>query len=588
MKIAVVGNPNVGKSSVLNTITGSQLFASNYVGTSLEIEKAQLSLESRSIEFFDSPGIYSLYSDTKESEITRNLLSHRDIDLMIQIVDATNLERNLVLSYELLDLDIPLLLIINQVDRLNEKGIQINAQELSSLLKCYVIPFSAATGEGKETFLSLMKNEAFSSLSKDEGGPKGKQIILEDGWICKGNCKACSLRVEPCLTDADYERAQKAKQTSGRVISIITAEPKPWLNKVEKFVDQPILGTILLLGIAYLGFIILLQFIGLSEGPLNALLEPVSLWIEQTLLAILPSGMIAVVLSKAVPEGLIIPFTIIMPAMIMVSLLMAMVEDTGLLPRYSVALERVGRFFGVSGQAIIPLSLGFGCRTPAVIATRLLPNDSQRFIITTILSIVIPCAATIGIMAMVIAEFHASLLVMVVSMLVVMVVLGLLLSRMMPQEEVFIYELPPLRVPQAKNVWNKVKIRFSGFFSEVLPLLLLMSIVIRALMESGLLEVFASLEHITRLLFGIPAEAFVAVLITIFQRYLAPLVLLNLPLTPREATIAITMIGLSLPCLPVMVMTVRELGMKSLLKILGMGFATSFTVGIILNIILPM
>jgi len=117
--------------------------------------------------------------------------------------------------------------------------------------------------------------------------------------------------------------------------------------------------------------------------------------------------------------------------------------------------------------------------------------------------------------------------------------------------------------------------------------LLLMNITIRALMESGVLNIFHDMENFTRFLFGIPAEAFVAVLITIFQRYLAPLVLLNLPLTPREATIAITMIALSLPCLPVMVITVREIGLKGLAKVLIMAFSTSFAVGIILNHILP-
>ncbi len=362
---------------------------------------------------------------------------------------------------------------------------------------------------------------------------------------------------------------------------------KHWLDKAERWVDQPVLGTFLLLGIAYLGFVILLQFINWSEGPLTAALEPVGQAIESWLLAVLPGSYVGRVLARAIPEGLVIPFTIIMPAMLMVSFLMAILEDTGLLPRYSVALERFGRLFGISGQAIIPLSLGFGCRTPAVLATRIMPNEAQRFITVTLLSIVIPCAATVGIMAMVVSAFGASLLVLVTTMLVTMLVLGSILSRLMPMEHEFIYELPPLRVPIGSNVWDKIKIRFSGFFTEVLPLLLIMSIIIRALMESGFFALFQGMESFTRTLFGIPSEAFIAVLITVFQRYLAPLVLLNIPLTPREATIAISMIALSLPCLPVMVMTIRELGVRRLVQILGMGFATSFTVGVLLNILLP-
>ena len=273
--------------------------------------------------------------------------------------------------------------------------------------------------------------------------------------------------------------------------------------------------------------------------------------------------------------------------MLMVSFLMSVLEDTGILPRYSVALERVGRLFGVSGQAVIPLSLGFGCRTPAILATRLMPTMAERFIVITILSIVIPCAATIGVMAAVITAFDASLLVLLTTMLAVLVILGFLLSRSMPREEVFVYELPPLRIPDWGNVWKKVRMRFAGFFSEVLPLLLVMNIIIRGLMESGFFELFYTMEGFTRSIFGIPSDAFVAVLVTMFQRYLAPLVLLNASLTPREATIAISMISLSLPCLPVMVMTVREIGAKGLVKILALGFITSFVVGATLNLILP-
>ncbi|HBQ25821.1 MAG TPA: hypothetical protein DD791_05460, partial [Syntrophomonas sp.] len=289
-----------------------------------------------------------------------------------------------------------------------------------------------------------------------------------------------------------------------------------------------------------------------------------------------------------IPEGLIVPFTIVMPAMLMVSIIMALLEDSGLLPRYSVAFARVGSLVGISGEAVIPLSLGFGCRTPAVVASRMITRERERFIVITILSIVIPCAATLGILTSVIATFHVSPAIIVATMLITLVVLGLILNHLLPQEKLFVCELPPLRIPTWGNLLNKVKIRFTGFFTEVLPLLLVMSIAVRALLESGVLEHLYALEGISRTLFGIPAEALVAVLVTIFQRYLAPLILLHMTLTPREATIAIAMISLSLPCLPAAVMIIREIGARGLLKILGMGFLTSFIVGIGLNMVLPL
>ncbi len=588
--MALVGNPNVGKSSVLNLLTGSQIFASNYPGTSTEIAQAKLELGSSEIEFFDTLGVYSIYSDSQESDITRNLLETGHIDLVINIIDASNLERNLVLTYELLDLGYPLLIVINQYDRAREMGITIDVPELSRVLKRPVIAFSATTNEGVGEFRDfLQKAVAIKQmpLILSEDSETVHRILLDENHACSGNCGSCSIAMEKCTTDLDLARAEKAQRTARMVSSKASVVPTEFLSSCQNLIDRPVLGTVILLLLAYLSLVALTKFISLSEGPITALLQPLSDILHNLILSVMPAGFVATVLSRAIPEGLIIPFTIIMPAMLMVSLLMALLEDTGLLPRYSVALERFGHLFGVSGQAVIPLSLGFGCRTPAVIATRVLPNDTQRFIIITLLSIVIPCAATVGVLLMISAKFNASLAVIVSSMLTVMLVLGLVLSRLSPQEEVFIYELPPLRIPLAKNVWTKIKLRFSGFFTEVLPLLLVMSIGIRALIESNLLQVFQGMEWFTRLFFGIPAEAFVAVLITIFQRYLAPLVLLNLNLTPREATIALSMIALSLPCLPVMVVTVRELGMKSLLKILLMGLATSAMVGILLNLLLP-
>lgn len=588
MQIAMMGNPNVGKSSVLNRLTGSKVFISNYSGTSVELTEARTRISNRDIRIIDTPGIYSIYTQGEEQDIVRSLIEKEDIDLIINILDAANLDRNLVLTLELLELNIPVVVVLNQIDRARALGITIDFQHLSQLLNCPVVPFSAISGEGLMELMDILE-KGVAGFAKETESSIDNIFHLDAAQPgnCSGDCKSCLITAETCMNIADLQRAEKARTLSRMVSKEQAAGHIIWLQRVQNIIDRPIIGTISLLLFAYLGFLVLLKFIELSEGPISTLLDPVNIMIEGFITGQLPPGFITTILAKAVPEGLIIPFTIIMPAMLMVSILMSILEDTGLLPRYSVALERVGSFFGVSGQAVIPLSLGFGCRTPAVLATRIMPTEAQRFIIITLLSIVVPCAATLGILASVISSFQASLPVIVLTMLGTLMILGFVLRHLMPRDDFFIYELPPLRIPMWTNVWNKIKMRFSGFFTEVLPLLLLMSIAIRALMESGLLSVFGSMEGFTRLFFGIPAEAFVAVLITIFQRYLAPLVLLNLPLSPREATIAISMIALSLPCLPVMVMTVREIGMKGLLKILTLGFTTSFCVGIILNIILP-
>jgi len=588
MTIVMIGNPNVGKSAVLSRLTDRPLLVSNYSGTSVEITATQLKSAGKTIDIYDTPGIYSMECESAEQQVINELINSQKVDLILNIVDAVNLERNLVLTYELLELGIPMVLVINQIDRARQMGIEINCQLLSQILKCEVICFSANTGEGLMELMSLIDkgNKEGKTKDKETGQPV---TIIKAGFAgnsCNGNCANCSRSFQE-IDSEDLKRAGKAADTARMVTREFGTKSGSWMDKAEKIIDKPFLGTIILLFVAYLAFLALMKFIELSEGPISDLLAPVNSVLEAFILTHLPDSIFTTILAKAVPEGLIIPFTIIMPAMLMVSIIMSLIEDTGLLPRYSVVLERVGSFFGLSGQAVIPLSLGFGCRTPAVMATRILPNQQQRFIAIVLLSVVIPCAATLGILASVIATFEASLMVIMVTMIMTLIILGYVLSRIMSTEEVFIYELPPLRIPLWSNLWTKLKIRFSGFFTEVLPLLLVMSIAVRALIESGLLNHLQSIENITRMLFGIPAEAFAAVLLTIFQRYLAPLILLNLDLSAREATIAISMIALSLPCLPVMVMTVREIGFKGLTKVLAIGMSTSILVGIILNLLLP-
>ncbi len=588
MAIVMIGNPNVGKSAVLSRLTDRPLLVSNYSGTSVEITATQLKSAGKTIDIYDTPGLYSMECESAEQQVINELINSQKVDLILNIVDAVNLKRNLVLTYELLELGIPMVLVINQIDRARQMGIEINCQLLSQILKCEVICFSANTGEGLMELMSLIDKGNKEGKTKDKETGQPVTIIKAEfaGNSCNGNCANCSRSFQE-IDSEDLKRAGKAADTARMVTREFGTKSGSWMDKAEKIIDKPFLGTIILLFVAYLAFLALMKFIELSEGPISDLLAPVNSVLEAFILTHLPDSIFTTILAKAVPEGLIIPFTIIMPAMLMVSIIMSLIEDTGLLPRYSVVLERVGSFFGLSGQAVIPLSLGFGCRTPAVMATRILPNQQQRFIAIVLLSVVIPCAATLGILASVIATFEASLMVIMVTMIMTLIILGYVLSRIMSTEEVFIYELPPLRIPLWSNLWTKLKIRFSGFFTEVLPLLLVMSIAVRALIESGLLNHLQSIENITRMLFGIPAEAFAAVLLTIFQRYLAPLILLNLDLSAREATIAISMIALSLPCLPVMVMTVREIGFKGLAKVLAIGMSTSILVGIILNLLLP-
>lgn len=567
-----------------------RVMVSNYPGTSLELMRGKLEIAGAQADIIDTPGVYSLALAQAEETITREAITSDETELIINVVDASNLARNLVLTLELIEVGKPMVVLLNQMDRARSGGISINLRKMSRILGCPVFAFSALTGEGVMEVLDCIQNWLARGISSPRGIREVyAQIIGAAGATCNGKCADCrKLQSEMEFPDeAVWLRHQRARALAELVSARQTEGQKRWLAGMETLIDHPILGTLFLILLMYLGFKILVGFTVWAEDLITSIFVPVQAALSKGLSAVLPPGFWSRVLSKGVPEGLLIPIAVVMPAMLMVSFLMSLLEDTGLLARYAVVLERVGGMFGVSGQGVIPLTLGFGCRTPAVVASRILPSAKQRFIIITLLSIVIPCAATLGIITSVIANFHASTGVVVATMLAVFLALGWGLKTVLGERNELVYELPPLRIPLAANLWSKVRMRFSGFFTEVLPLLVLMSIAVRVLIDSGVMERLHSLGDITGYVFGIPAEAFMAVLITVVQKYLAPLVLLNLSLTPREATIAVAMIALSMPCLPVIVIAWREVGARSLLKIIGMGFVVSFSVGIILNLVLP-
>ncbi len=593
MKAVLVGQPNVGKSAVLNRLTGADVIVSNYPGTSVELTKGSVKLGPKRIELIDTPGIYSLAAASAEERITKELLSDDSAGLIINVIDATNLARNLALTLELLGLNKPVLVLLNQMDRVRGKGIIIRHAELARWLGVAVIPFSAVTGEGVAEVLDFLDRGLKDGFAlPDPEVIKGNLQVLaeEGGFSCDGLCWSCSHEKAraSCQEEQLWGLQLQARALANKVMDYESRRRVQWLSRIERWIDRPVLGAFLLFLVLWVGFKSLVAFTGWVEGLVEAVFEPVQQLLAYGITRVLPEGFVSQVLSKGIPEGLLIPFALVLPAVLMVSLFMAVLEDTGLLARYAVVLDRLGRVLGISGQAVIPLALGFGCRTPAVVATRILPNAKERLVVITLLSIVIPCAATLAMIVAVVTAFDAYPEATAGAMVLVFIFLSLgLKKRLDLRQEEIVYELPPLRVPFFRTLAAKVRIRFRGFFTEVLPLLVVMSIAVRVLIDSGVLRVVAGMDRITELLFGVPAEAFVAVLVTVIQRYLAPLVLLNLDLDPRQATIAISMIALSLPCLPVMVTSWREIGLWNLSKIVATGLAISLLTGIGLNIVLP-
>ncbi|HHY18158.1 MAG TPA: ferrous iron transporter B, partial [Firmicutes bacterium] len=287
------------------------------------------------------------------------------------------------------------------------------------------------------------------------------------------------------------------------------------------------------------------------------------------------------------PEGILLPFEVVMPTMLSIYFIMALLEDSGLMPRIAVMMDRLMSFLNLPGQSVIPIVLGFGCRAPGILATRTLPGRSSRLIVSALLAIPIPCAATLGIIAGVGKHFGANLKIVYGSILVVFFLIARIMAQYLREDQELMLEIPPVQLPSARGVGAKVWMRFEGFFNQVLPVLMITGIGVKILLNTRALSGLARLDPISTRFLGISGQSLAAVAVTVVQRYAAPMVLLNLPLGPREATIAASMISLSMPCLPVSFLVAKEFGWKTLAAIFAMALMISLGTGFALNLLLP-
>lgn len=573
MKILLMGNPNVGKSVVFNRVTGANVIASNYAGTTVEFTKGSMKLGDRRVELIDVPGTYTLEPTCKAEEIAVEMLDeHTDGDVVINVVESTNLERSLNLTLQLLKRKIPTVVALNFWDETKHKGISIDDKKLEQILGVPCVPICAVTGEGVKQLVEKLK----------EAKP----------------------------SDYDYEDNQRWQEIGGIVdkVQTITHRHHTWLERLGDASVRPLTGIPMAVVVMFLAFKVI-RFIG--EGLIGYVGEPLfeKLWapVMMKLSAVMGSAgfLHDLVIGQLIDgeidfgqsfglltTGLFVPIGAVLPYVFAFYVVLSLLEDLGFIPRLAVMVDTLMHKLGLHGFAIVPMLLGLGCNVPGALATRVLETRRERFISATILSIAVPCAALQAMVVGLVGKHGAGYLAIIYgTLLAVWVVLGLIFNKTVKGEspEIFL-EIPPYRIPYMRSLAKKIWIRIKWFLKEAIPFVLLGVLIVNLLYTFGIIQFVGKITApvVTRVL-GLPQDAVGALIVGFLRKDVAVGMLVGggVQLTIKQLVIASVVLAMYFPCVATFTTLIKELGVVDMLKSAAIMVISSLVVGGLLNLILP-
>ena len=568
--IVLVGNPNVGKSVFFNYLTGRYVDVANFPGTTTNVICGRCGVDA----ITDTPGIYGISSFNEEEKITRDIVLHGDI--LVNIVDAVHLERDLFLTQQLIDTGLPVLVVLNMMDEAQHQGIKIDIKVLKELLGVPVLSTVAVDGRGMDKL-----KEAICQAKVGRVLPLVEEKLTELPVHIRRSEKLLILEGDQLVADRNAlppgtyrEQIYGARRRwINEVIALSVKENsrrEAWTAALGRWMIQPITGIPLLAltlwGLYQLiGVFVAQTVVGFTEETLmGQYFEPTVRTLIGRIVA--PDSTISQIL---VGHFGVITMTVtyllglLFPLVLGFNLVLAVLEDTGYLPRIATLLDRLLMSFGLNGQAVIPLVLGFGCVTMALMSTRLLATDRERRIATIILALTVPCSAQLAIIATMLAglgpEFALVYALIIIS---VFIIGGTVLNRLVPGQSSSLWiDLPPLRLPRLANVLRKSWNKSYEFISEAAPLFALGALCL------GLLEISGSLERIENALvpltvhwLGLPKEAASGFIMGVIRREFGTAGLFSFPMGDIQKLVALTTITLFVPCIASAMVIFKERG----------------------------
>ncbi len=499
INIALIGNPNSGKTTLYNALTGSNQSVGNWPGVTVEKKSGKLKSDNLDATIVDLPGIYSLSTISLEEEIASGYITDRQMDLIINIVDASNLERNLFLSFQILDSNIPMIIALNAMDIVEKREDLIDYKALSTLLDTPIVPISASKKIGIEDLIKAVETidltkqrqqirydehiestinrfnqyikDRFVSIRFFEDGLKAIDHVdlnktetkeLIDAYFEEK--KRYDLDFDMVLPNARYEQIIKVVEQTYERSDLIKESETDRIDRIltSKIWGLPIFGLIMF-SVFYLAF-----------GPIGTFITDQFVWLINAFFSLIINGVeqlgLAAYVSSLITNGIFGGLAAVvgfLPQLAILFFALALLEDSGYMARAAFIMDRALRRFGLSGKSFIPMLIGFGCSVPAMASTRTLDHDQDRKITTMIIPFV-SCGAKAPIYGVFAGALFGNGSFLVVFSMYVLGLLVAVLSAILFKKTIFrgaranyIMELPEYRMPTVKNTlkhtWDRSK-----------------------------------------------------------------------------------------------------------------------------------
>lgn len=647
--IALAGNANVGKSVIFNQLTGLTQIIGNWPGKTVERAEGILKFRGKTIKVIDLPGIYSLSAYSQEEIVSREFIAFDKPDIIINVVDASNLERNLFFTIQLMELHVPMVIALNQIDYAIKKGIDIDVEKLEKLLGIPVIKTIATKGKGLEELVKraldsieekkdidikkynindekilkyrsevsdsikkiyeiLLKynlniinlfhplwlslkliEEDTDIIDKLKNEPDGSKAFEEVQKVIEALKSNTNSSLNTIVTE---DRYKIASQLADETVSIIHNK-FTWNDILDNIALHKIWGYIFMLVIVFSSFYGIFKFGEYFSGVLEDFFDTFKPFVYNLHI----SDMYKDILWNGLAEGLISAITIVLPYIFPFYVFLSILENTGYLARIAFLMDEVMHKVGLHGKALIPILMGFGCNVPAVLGTKILETDREIFI-ASFMSTLVPCSARIVIILGTIGVFMGPQYAIAVFALDVLVVYiaAYFANKIAPGKPYdLIMELPGYRMPALKPTLKQIWFRIKDFIYVALPIIIIGSFVLEILKYTGIFKyVTYVMDPIIVTWLGLPSIVGIVLIFGVLRKELTLIMLLTLSgtihinqiLNPRQMLVFGVVTMLYIPCIATIAALKRTIGWRKTWIIVFIEVFGAIFIGGILNQIL--